>query len=289
MIKKSFGIAVLLCICYALVLSRKPELSITQHQWQGNIIKAQKFLYRTDNNIENAIVGTSLAARINTDSLPGTFNLAFAGLSIYDGLHMLVNMRQPPKNIYVEMNFVLGNENEEFATVYSPAWLCYIKKEVPSLRDGKQPLGILGFFTASYIAAPLATKLLPTAKKVTGSTARASKNILFEKMLDLQKKEYATVPDTKKLDKQFKVLKDYIYKLEAKGAQIIFFEMPVDSSLPELPRARLYREGIYKNFPQNKYKYIPIPDSKYETGDGIHLPEKEALRYTIWLREQMKL
>jgi hypothetical protein len=71
--------------------------------------------------------------------------------------------------------------------------------------------------------------------------------------------------------------------------KILFFEIPVNYQLNHLPKANLIRKTFYENFPESKYKYIPMPDSEqFITSDGVHLTQDEALTYTIYLKEKMK-
>ncbi|MFL5746465.1 MAG: hypothetical protein ACJ751_17440, partial [Niastella sp.] len=122
---------------------------------------------------------------------------------------------------------------------------------------------------------------------VNGNTPKGDD--LFLKLLQLQIDDYSKLPDEPLLNQAFKNLKEYVNKLEQKHIKVTFFEMPVNSQLLNLPKANVIRNTFYKNFPESKYSYIPLPDSlKFTTTDGLHLTPEEAARYTSYLKNEIK-
>ena len=91
MIQRSFVVFSLLVIAYALFVHMvDPDWETTQHLQNGNRIKAEEYIFAADDPEAIVIVGSSLAYRIELDSLPpNTWNLGFGGLSIYDGLELI--------------------------------------------------------------------------------------------------------------------------------------------------------------------------------------------------------
>ena len=89
LIEKSVLCCVMLLIGYSLLLKCLPQLSASQHQWQSNLIKAEKYLYDDHQPAKNAIVGSSVSERLVMESMPGFENLAFSGLGVLDGLDLL--------------------------------------------------------------------------------------------------------------------------------------------------------------------------------------------------------
>ncbi|MFN8294735.1 MAG: hypothetical protein U0T69_01000 [Chitinophagales bacterium] len=257
-------------------------MQISQHQWQDNIIKAQNFIYATEKKApENIIVGSSLSCRLVQDSLQDFFNLSFSGQSVFDGLRILKARKNLPKHLFIEMNVILKEEDKNFTGAILNPFLYSLKKYIPVLRDGKQPMAIAGLVLSEIIK----ETDNPDVQKVTSINQEA----LFLKTLNVQKKDYLNTPDKKLSETIFRQLKAYTDYFQEKGVTIIFFEMPVHPSLCNLPKALVIREKFYINFPQNKYHYISMPDcSVYHTTDGIHLTQEETLVYTSYFIRQSK-
>jgi hypothetical protein len=291
MIKRILIVTVILFILYSAFVGFVAPTwwTASQHQWQDNVIKAEKFIYDTD-SAENVIIGSSLSCRLAADSLPGVYNLSFAGQSIYDGLSILSHKKQVPKNIFIEMNVVLRKENEDFTSVLNSPVLYYPKKIIPSLRNDKQPLGVLGLQLNNRIVRKTIIKLksfIPGSQNERDTKLEQQK--MLQKLLDLKLQSYSKAPDPVLLAECFNRLKKDVTALEARGAHVVFFEMPVNYQLNSLEMATVIRETFYEKFPAPAYEYIAFPDSvSYETTDGMHLNKQEALSYTGYLRSRMK-
>jgi len=283
MIKKTILTALVLFLGYSFFIKAiAPRWwQTSQHLWQDNIIKAQKFIY-SDNPFNNVIVGSSLSYLLLTDSLPNTFSLSFGGQSVFEGLNILVRSKNIPKCLFIEMNFILRPENKQFTKALNSRILYYSRKAFPVLRDENQPLGAIG----RYIE--LRASKFALQSKLEIQTSAASN--IFEELLTIQKKRYAELPDPAVADDAFRRLKKYIYTLENRGVKITFFEMPVDKSLNNSPRANLIRGMFHRHFAASHYQYVPIPEwTNYETTDGLHLTHNEALLYTIYFRRYLKI
>ncbi len=259
-----------------------------QNQWQGNLVKAQKFIY-TKEGYTNVIVGSSLASKIVSDSLPNTYNLAFDGLSIYDGLEILNHVKNLPATVFIETNVVLRNADTDFTSgLFSPIQY-HFKEHVKALRDDEQPIAVIGDQTYWRIT----NKVIGAFKSIfhTSSANKTGdvKNDLFSKMLAIQVKDYSKIPEKQKVMESFAKLKKYVNKLNDKGVNIVFFEMPVNKALIHLPNATVIKSNFLSYFPQKKYTYILVPDTAtYVTGDGVHLGNESAMAYTRYFKENIK-
>jgi hypothetical protein len=292
MIKRTIIVAILLFVTYSIfVISFAPRWwNASQHQWQDNIIKAQKLIYNDKDTYPNVIVGSSLSCRLVMDSIPQTYNLAFGGQSIYDGLNILTHANKLPKNVFVEMNEVLRAEDKKFTSSLFSSLLYYPKKILPSLREDKQPLGIIGA-KISYRLIGLSIEHLKSFFRLTQENkVNNNGNDLFEKLLQSQLEGYSKLPSQLLIDESFDNLKMYVAKLKKKDVNVVFFELPINSKLVNSPRANFIRNTFYKYFPEKEYNYIPLPDSKqFTTTDGIHLGGNEALQYTIFFKTKINL
>lgn len=293
MIKRTILTTLLLFVFYTFFVAHAPKYwYASQSQSQNNVIKAQKLIYNENDTIQNVIIGSSLSSRLITESFPKTYNLSFSGQSIFDGLKILTHKSNLPKNIFIEMNFVLRPESIEFTKSINSPILYYPRKYIFSLREDKQPIAVFGKISLDVLGKIKSnfSHVHNYEKKENIVNKSINNNVLFSKVLDLQIKEYSKEPSKKKLDESFEILRDYVKTMEAKDVNVIFFEMPVNYKLENLPKAKAIRETFYKYFPSSKYNYISLPKLfKFETTDGIHLNKLEAIKYTAYFKSTNKI
>lgn len=261
----------------------------SQHQWQDNTIGAQEFIYDKDHVYSNVIVGSSLSTRLVKDSLKDTYVLAFAGLSAFDGLKILIKEAQLPKTIFIEMNFILRPENEDFInSLFSPV-MFYPRSFILALREKKQPVAVVGRVGPELVKDMVIKnlKLQSSTDKKANTSETQKPHLDFSILLKLQMDDYAKTPEQEIVDKSFTQLKEYVEILKKRGVYIVFFEMPVNSKLENLPKAAVIRNTFYKYFSPNEYQYTNIPkELDFKTTDGIHLGGAEALKYTRYFNDR---
>jgi hypothetical protein len=290
LIQKSVLFCVMLLIGYSLLLKCVPHLSASQHQWQSNLIKAEKFLYDDHQPAKNAIIGSSVSERLIIESMPGFENLAFSGLSVLDGLDLLRYKDTLPSSIYIETNLILREKSANFATTLLSPLPFTVRKYVTSLRSDKQPLALIGQ-TLGEIVEAIDGRMVHRVNVWAGTetSVAGTPAVPFEQILNQRVEEYSEKPDAELLHEQFQLLSGEVSYLMSRGVQIVFFEMPINSRLTELPRAKMVRERLYSVFPRRQYHYIDAPDlAGYRTSDGIHLNRNEAVQYTRYFVEQAK-
>lgn len=284
MIKKTILVFVILFATYNCIVIFNPGISAPQQQWQDNVVKAEKYIYDKSDTVSNVILGSSLARLMVMDSLPHYYNLAFAGQGILDGLEILNQTEKLPKNIFIETNTVFTEANKSFTDGLFDPLTFSIKKYCISLRSDKQPLA---FIYPSLQAAMHKGK--NTEESKAPATDQTDDNDLFNKMIKMQIEYYTWTPDSNIVNKQFLALTNYIRILKNRGANIVFFELPFNSKLVELPLARLIRNKFYEHFPAAQNNYITMPDcSNYVTSDGFHLKDDEAKVYTSYFKKESK-
>jgi hypothetical protein len=277
MIKKALTVGLILFITYSVFLLWLAPVGwrASQHQWQQNAIKAQEFIY-SEGGFESVIVGSSLSCRLFADSLKGSYNLSFQGQGVFDGLRLIPYKQPVPKYVLIEMNVVMREENVDFTNSLTSPILFSLRKYIPALQQGCQPIAVAGKYISKSIS--------QVQSKRDGNLHSAA---LFDEMLSIHAEDYRSVPELLDFERTFAALKHHVSKLEAGGSTIIFFEMPVDERLHHLPRPNSIRNYFYRNFPANKYKYI-IPDRwNFVTTDGIHLRADEAQRFTNYLKQKI--
>jgi hypothetical protein len=273
MIKKTFLTTATLLICYSVLIKLLPTsfAVVPQHQWQENIIKAQRLQYNTSDTFDNVIVGSSLANRLADTLFRKTYKLAFSGGSIFDGLSILSHSKAMPKQVFIEMNMVFRQEDEKFTQNLNSPTLFYLKKELLFLQEEKQPVTLL----ASKV------KQLLSPKK-----QRANEIVpepLFKILLANQAEVFSKSPEPALVKQSFQLLQAYVKEIESKGGKVIFFEMPVNPRIYNLPKAKITRNNFYTFFPKQQYEYMPLPSSEeYSTTDGIHLTLESAQKYSLF-------
>jgi hypothetical protein len=296
MIRKTlFTFAGLFCL-YAFILWKMPNLSATQNQNQTNYIQAEKYLYEDHSNRPATLVGTSLAARLQIEQLPEFNNLAFGGLSIYDGLDIVIKGDAKPKFLFVEINFFTKKASNEFLNAVFHPVTFRLKKYIPLFRSEKQPLGIFAQETiymlknrnkkASFGDARNKTRNNDTIPLLTKKDSMHLKSITppNETVFKGFVKDYSKKITNEFINENLKNLKGKIDTLSKMGVEVIFFEMPINSELVESEQYIHNMAEFKKVFPDQLYSYVPTKYWGFQTADGIHLNQKEASVYTHYLK-----
>lgn len=286
MIYKSIAVAIFIFIAWTIVISIKP-LSISQNQWQRNIIIAEKYLIDSD-SIENVIVGSSLATRMVMDDFDNFDNLSLVGQSVFDGLKMLRLKEKLPKKVFIEVNVLDRSEDENFNQIISSPISMTLKSRLKALRSDKQPLSILSAIT-NFSFSFAFNKI--SKDKNDGGAHEKEKSFakpINTKMLQMQKQNYSKEINLEKYNHQFEILTEHINFLESKNTDVIFFEIPVNAELINLEKANYLRTRVQKAFPQNIFIQLPQNVDFYKTTDGLHLTKKEAKVYSTYFMSEVQ-
>lgn len=284
----------------------RPNWSASQYGRQENLIKAEQYLFSNE-KIEYILAGSSLSNYINLSHLPGVYNLAFSGQSIFDALDIiLLKDGNDLKIVFVEMNVVTRPGDPKFIKEVAFPLKIWLKKNFEALREDKQPLGILAnYFSGKLLPGPLKikNKLIAFIKKHrTQQLGRNDLKIIdavladrnfeeierFNKLLVVQLKDYNKTPTDKDLKALFDSLLNKVRLLENRGVKVIFYEMPVHQELCNKPKPILIRSWFYSYFSRKDYKYIEIPQCNlYKTYDGIHLKPEDSEIYSKFLHSKI--
>lgn len=292
MIKKSIIFTIFLLVCWGFFINNRP-FSLSQHQWQDNIISAEKFIFDLD-SIDNLIVGTSLARRVRMDSLPNYYNLSFGGLSIFDGLNILRNKNNLPKNVFIETNLISGSENKNFKKIISSSILNSLKESSNVFRTDKQPLAYISLgFLKPLVSGVFSNVIYRMRDRMKFKFCDEKKNIilepsspLFDKMLTSQIKNYSKNINLSEMDKGFNNLKKNVNFLKSKGVNVIFFEMPINPKLVYLNKSNYIRDRVIAEYPDHDFIKIPENFKSYKTTDGVHLTKEESKLYTKYFKKK---
>ncbi len=272
MIKKSIiTFSVLFCI-HLLFVYFNLGVGKATHQWQDNVIKAQKFFY--DDYTDTVIIGTSLSARIDGDSIPTIKSLAFSGCSVEDGLIIILAKERKPHYVLVETNLFFKKGNPQLFSNQTDYLLYKIKEFIPSLREQYQPVCLLSYAL---------NKIRENDLKGKGEI----KNVdipLLNKYLERRQREECDTLNNEIISDRLCILKSYINILERQGVKFIFYEIPINKKLYDANSFSQTRVIVKEEFPDGKYKYLPSDTTSYLTTDGIHLDDRGARVYSHFFK-----
>ena len=279
MIKKTILFTVFLLVLWSLIIKWKPW-SVVQHQWQENVIVAEKYLF-DHHSKHNVIVGSSLSRRLFMDSLPDFYSLALNGQGVFEGLSVIKNVENLPKNIFIEINVIDRHENQHYQDIVSSSFLNKLKSHFPMFRTDKQPIGF---------ASNILNVVIKKANKNYIEKNKLNKGplLIFDELLVLREKVYSAPIDTQKIDKQFQMLSYYVQLFKARNVNVVFYEMPVHPHLTMMNKAVYIRNRIITEYPENKFIQLPDNIVDYTTSDGLHLTNEESKLYTVYFKNELK-
>lgn len=190
-----------------------------------------------------------------------------------------------PKRVFIETNIVFKKENNDFTDALFNPVSYNLKKMMPSLRDGKQPVFIV--YSRSL---RLLIMVEDGIKKWLGKDTRksASANNTFEVAIASTLKYFSAKPGKAERDSTFSNLDYYVRKLMSRGVKVIFFELPVNCRITKSPLHQIVRKTFLDRYTPDKFVYLPTPDCiHYKTSDGIHFTFDDALKYTSFFKTEM--
>jgi hypothetical protein len=282
MVRKALMVAGVVFVLYTIFISQiKPHWSIVQHYWQLNEIKAEGYLYNTQ-QVHTVIVGSSLSSRLMLNQ-PGVYNLSLGGLSALDGLAIVTKHPSSLRTVLVEINIIDREADNNFIADLTNPMLVPAKRTLPSLRSDKQPLAVL--------SQQLEMRLEPIFHQPASPEPLIidTKETLYDKLWQERANDYAIAPTTALLKQQLDRLKRETTSLKRQGIQVVFYETPVDRRLCNYPKARAIRLAFKRYFPPANYHYVATADcAAYQTRDGVHLTLESAIKYTQFLQKQLK-
>jgi hypothetical protein len=264
--------AVIVTTLYALLIAVwAPDVRSGQDQGSDNAIAIEHFLHGRPPVA--AIVGSSQTERFPAGALrPDIANLALAGQNPLVGLSIIARSEHVPRRIYVEINHV--DQPVDTALVdgvfAEPGYT--LKRFVAALRTGYQPVN-------------LAVSLL---RRVTRGRDEAHYAYLVDPplhdiLIARQGRMLTQPPDPALLQANLAGISRLAAELGARGAELIFFEMPIDPELEATPAVVALRRTVRTAFPSGKacWDEDAAPAGLPST-DGIHLDSDTAAGF--WAR-----
>ena len=257
------------------------KISVGQHQWQDNCIKAQEYLFHKK-KYNNVIIGSSMSTRIQTSTLQESyFNLSFGGLSVYDGFNVLKLSQILPDTLFVEMNILFRMPDENFKMNQKNRFFLNVCKNILIFQEKYQPSVYIANYFIEFIGHkiidpfsgllfnPVISKLQKIffVKKITSNNTLIAK--LYKSIID----DYNNSKNIEITRQMLPMLFRHIEYFEKSGVKVFFFEMPMYEGLQNSLQMNFVRNSLKKKYLMSKNIFIiPYPDYKdYTTTDGIHL------------------
>ena len=111
---------------------------------QGNIVKAQRYVYQDDSDLKMVMVGSSLAANLNEKYIgEGVKSVALGGRSSQTGLEIVKRSNSKPRVVLVEINDTILRKIDAdlLDSLYHPIfyWMC---KYLPMMREEYRPISV---------------------------------------------------------------------------------------------------------------------------------------------------
>jgi hypothetical protein len=273
MIRKSIYSFIVLVLLHAFLVFLYPNLGMATNQWQDNMVKAQTFFYAE--RADTAMVGSSLSARILKDSVPCVNSVSFGGCSVEDGLKIILAKKEKPKCILVETNYFLRGGNPNLVNRVTKGLIPQIKKFFPSLREKNEPICLVsGFAIHAMGVNPQAAATFVDMDFLHRSViARIKSDSLASKSL---------------ISRRLQSILPLFRQLRQQGSLFIFFEMPVNGQLTNLPSNCQTRKVVLSLFPKSVYAYMPTDTASYTTTDGEHLSYEDQQHYSHFFKEALQ-
>ncbi len=285
MVKKSIIVTIILLILYSGYIYILKPAPVIQYNSQGNVIRAEEYMYNDSLQHCDLVLGTSMTAKLIRGNLPrNVYSLAGPGLTVYDELQLIKTLHCHPKYIFIEGNSIMSPPKPEIQKYLFNVPNFYRKKYLLCMRDSYQPAGqtFSGVFSFS------AQMTMHFTKHIFNPLVR-----VFHKggvvPVDMAKyyaeaKEKTKFADTVALQKAFDFLKADVADLAKSGTKVCFFTMPNDSAVYNSFISKKIREYFVKQFTKPTYEILPFPNIyQYHTTDQIHLDEPGCVKMTTEL------
>ena len=261
--------AIVITTLYALLIAVwAPDVRSGQDQGSDNAIAIEHFLYGKPPVA--AIVGSSQAERFLADALgPDIANLALAGQNPLVGLSIIARSGHVPRRIYVEINQIGGPVDTALVDGFFAQPGYTLKRIVKALRTAYQPVNVL--------------------VSLVRRTVRGRDEIFYPQLDDpvlhdtLVAREQGLLdmpPDATLLDRNLADAKRLIAALAARGAETVFFEMPIEPQFEHAAGVVAVRQAVHAAFPpdQTCWNATGAPAGS-PTTDGVHVDSDTAARF----------
>jgi hypothetical protein len=247
----------------------QPTIGAGQDQESDVAIAVERFLY-ADAVPDAAIVGSSQAWRIPTRALgPRVVNLALAAHNAITGLEIIARSGRVPRRIYVETNMIGRVRNDGFVDGVFAEPGFTLKRYVAALRTTYQPANV-------------AISLLRRAVRGRDEVdyPRVQDRALHDTLIAGGEQIMTQPPDPRGLANDVAKLERLAGVLSSAGAELVFFEMPIEPRLEETNAVVAVRAAVHAAFPADRACWNQdTPPLGLVSSDGTHLDSETAAQF----------
>jgi len=267
-------VAALIVACYQAVVPRLlPDGGGGHDQWQENLIKAQRLVYR---HVSPTIivVGSSKMARVTFPSETNVYNLSLNGDGSLTGLEIIRRAGVRPRIVLIEVGDVIVRDADSafLGSLFGPVNL-RLRRWIPVLQDAYQPGVLVNHAAQSW------------ARRRTLAQDDRVRPELYRELLDAQVATHESPPDPEAMQRVLHALRRSIDELRAAGVTIVFVEPPEDAALWSSPASTGIRTALQHAFAD--VPWYPADLAAYQTTDAVHLDRSSAERFgaalSTWL------
>jgi hypothetical protein len=277
LIRNSLIAFLLLMVLYETLtryVHQKLYLQYGETHWIHNYIVAQEYIYDRADALA-VIAGSSLSVRLHSDLFPPeTFNLSFGAQSALDGVKIVLAAHTHPRVVFIESN-VLRNSDTVFDNGILRPWLLAARRWMISLRDFARPVTLVKTYLKDCTDRTWAFLVGHSPTDMQSAASKANANVIFDQLLADQKSHHAAPLSKGAQASLIRELSVDIAALEERGIRVVFFEMPMNPALCEMPLETSIRNLIRTQFPAEPYFRIGDCNA-VTTVDGLHLSRPEA-------------
>jgi hypothetical protein len=256
---------------------------------QGNIVKAQRYVYQDDSDLKMVLVGSSLAAYLNVKDIgEGVKSLALGGGSSKTGLEIVKRSKSKPRIVLVEINdtIIRKIDSELVDSLYHPVFY-WMRQYLPMLREEYRPVSVFINYLKSRSQQ---NKKLMSREKLDSLEGRNVTPELSQKAIQTavdNQSQPLSEKDAKNMEQEADLMRNQIAEIKKNsGAKVVLFDIPQESRVNATLRIKQVRELAKKLFPPDRFEWLPPPkEREWRTNDGVHLIGSDAKDFAEFVRD----
>jgi hypothetical protein len=257
---------------------------------QINIVKAQRYVYENNAEIEMVMVGSSLAANLQAKEIGnGVKSIALGGGASQTGLEIVEKSERKPPIVFVEINDTISRKVDAdlIDSLYHPMFY-WLRRYLPMLREEYRPVSVFIYSLKNRSNQNQKLTREEFDKLEVRNTAPELSEKGIKMTLDIQSQPLPE-KDIAIIKKEAEYIKHQIAKIQ-KYAQVRFvlFDIPQESRVNATLRRKQVRELMQSLFPPQNFEWLPPPPPReWRTNDGIHLIRTDAQDFAHFVRDQL--
>jgi hypothetical protein len=257
---------------------------------QNNIVKAQRYVYQNNADIQMVMVGSSLSANLKVKEIGDRVSsIALGGGASQTGLEIIKRSKNKPPIVLVEINDTISRKiDTDFVnSLYNPVFY-WLRRYLPMLREEYRPVSIFidALKNRSKQDRNLSKEELDRLEARNITPELSQKGI--QMAVEVESKPLSE-KDTEILKKEADAIKSQIAEIKKDGkVRLVLFDIPIESTVDAAIRRKQVRALMRNLFPADSFEWLsPPPPREWLTNDGIHLIRSDARDFAQFLRAKL--